>query len=395
MRDCLFLKSFTNSSSGPASVPSLPPSSHGDNTPSTSSSTASVSREYNLTVQAKSYAEIRSMMQGAPAEGEVHLLNPDGDCVNEALNNNTIIRNRNGSLTSLISTYFNHTETASQHCLRLHRCVDRARAMYAPLFDLRDSHDCDRTFDLFVQFDGNENPFPDSNVSSKDIRNCLTDLRNQLDFGLGKSRSRIRLFRRATAGSALCFVATAVGVAAAAVALTIHAVFALAAAAGPFCSAYIPNPSCAAEKREVARLAQLDAAAKGAYVLSYDLDTIDRLVARLHTTIEGDKLLVRMGLERGRASYPIQEVFKLLCKNNESFLRQLDDLAEHICLCIYTVNKSVRRRRIDEKMKAMEKLIPIRIRQILKWTKHHRMSLRIKEFRTLKIMNFGCYDYVF
>ncbi|RYR09807.1 hypothetical protein Ahy_B05g078217 isoform B [Arachis hypogaea] len=34
-------------------------------------------------------------------------------------------------------------------------------------------------------------------------------------------------------------------------------------------------------------------------------------------------------------------------------------------------------------------------KQILKWTKHHRMSLRIKEFRTLKIMNFGCYDYVF
>ncbi|MED6182616.1 hypothetical protein PIB30_030234 [Stylosanthes scabra] len=310
-------------------------------TPSTSTSTPSFSREYNLTLQANSYAEIRSIIQAAPPEGEVHLLNPDGDCVNQALTNNTILTNRNATLTTLIATYFDHTETASQHCLRLHRCVNRARAMYAPLLDLRgrDFNHGDATFDLFLHFDGHENPFPDSNLSTKEIRNCLTDLRNQLDFGLGKSRSRIRLFRRATAGSALCFVATAVGVAAAAVALTIHAVFALAAAAAPICSTCIANPSSAAEKREVARLAQLDAAAKGAYVLSYDLDTIDRLVARLHTAVEGDKLLVRMGLERGRERYTIQEVLKLLCKNKESFLRQLDDLEEHICLCIYTVNK--------------------------------------------------------
>ncbi|XP_061352388.1 UPF0496 protein At3g19330-like [Gastrolobium bilobum] len=124
-----------------------------------------------------------------------------------------------------------------------------------------------------------------------------------------------------------------VGVVAATVAVTVHAIVALAFAAAPVCGAY-------SERREVARLAQLDAAAKVAYVLNNDLDTIDRLVECLHTAVEGDKLLVRFGLERGRERYPIMEVLKQICKSHQNFLRQLDDLEEHVCLCFHTVNKA-------------------------------------------------------
>lgn len=107
--------------------------------------------------------------------------------------------------------------------------------------------------------------------------------------------------------------------------------------AAPLC---IKLPTHRLADKEVARMAQLDAAAKGVYVLNNDLDTIDRLVARLHTAVEGDKLLVRLGLERGRDRHPIQEVVKQLRKNDRNLLHQLKDLEEHLCLCFNTVNKA-------------------------------------------------------
>ena len=87
-------------------------------------------------------------------------------------------------------------------------------------------------------------------------------------------------------------------------------------------------------------MSQLDAAAKSAYVLHNDLDTIDRLISRLHTEIEGDRLLIRLGLDRGRDKYPIYEVVKQLRKNRASFMDQLTDLEEHICLCVAAINKA-------------------------------------------------------
>ena len=125
----------------------------------------------------------------------------------------------------------------------------------------------------------------------------------------------------------------AVTIAAAAVAT--HALVAIVAA--PFCTAYF-SPGLA--KKQLAHVAQLDAAKKGIYVLNNDLDTIDRLVARLYTAVEGDKQLVRFGLERGRDKHSIQEVVKQLRRNQQNFTDQLKDLEEHICLCFNTVNRA-------------------------------------------------------
>lgn len=91
---------------------------------------------------------------------------------------------------------------------------------------------------------------------------------------------------------------------------------------------------------------QLDAAAMGTCVLNNDLATIDRLVRRLHTAVEGDKLLIRLGLERGSVTgtatdkHPIQEVLKQLSKSHPNFLHLLNELEEHICLCFNTVNRA-------------------------------------------------------
>lgn len=97
---------------------------------------------------------------------------------------------------------------------------------------------------------------------------------------------------------------------------------------------------CPSEKKEIAKLKQLNAAAKCAYVLCNDLGTIDALVSRLRAAVEGDKVLVRLGLERGNERYLVQEVIKQLWRNHQGFLHQIEDLEEHIFLCFYNINKA-------------------------------------------------------
>ncbi|TQD84338.1 hypothetical protein C1H46_030119 [Malus baccata] len=228
---------------------------------------------------------------------------------------------------------------------------------------------CRRALDVFLQFDLHDNPFPspdDADSPNLDnMRRCFSQLKLQLDSRLRSSRSKIRLIRRATLASALCFIGTAVGVAVSAVAVTVHALTAalVVVAAPPLCctatstgsgSGSGRSSSCCncrtmttTEKKEIANMKQLDAAAMGTCVLDNDLATIDRLVRRLHAAVEGDKLLVRLGLERGSVSgtavdkHPIQEVLKQLHKSHPNFLQLVDELEEHICLCFNTVNSNV------------------------------------------------------
>ncbi|KAL2250813.1 UPF0496 protein At3g19330 [Sesamum indicum] len=320
------------------------------------SPTVNLSREYTLAVQTNSYGEIRRTFdQDNVAIGHIdffeepqlleQVLRPSRECVQEAL---SLIRAN--SLTYLVATYFEHSERTAHLCLLVYQGFHNARLLYTPIQNLLDdlpldfdsdcyslSHSqCKLAVNVFLQFDRIENPFllPDSH-NFDDIRQCFSELRQQLDEHLRKSRSRVHLIRHCSTGSALCLIAAVVGVAISAVAIASHALVALVA--GSICPAILPSNMT---KKEIIHLAQLDAAAKGAYVLQNDLDTIDRLVARLHTAVENDKLLIRLGLERGMESYPIQEILKQLRRNRPSFMRQLVDLEEHLFLCLAAINKA-------------------------------------------------------
>ncbi|WOH06199.1 hypothetical protein DCAR_0625622 [Daucus carota subsp. sativus] len=323
------------------------------------SPTVNLSNAYKSAVQTTSYGEIRSKLYpdnsdlqevesqhlDGQEEGQIleDVLNPNRECVQEALESA-----KNSTLTRLISSYFEQSEQTSRFCLLLHHGLQRARSHYTPLHKLiavlpldSDSEflnqsQCDQAFKVFLEFDLLDNPFPNPDLHNFDeMRNSFSQLKRQLDSCLLKSRSRIRLVRRATVGCAICLIGTVVGVTLSAVAIATHALVALVAC--PLCSTFLPSN---VTKKELAHMALLDAAAKNTYVLLNDLDTIDRLVARLHTEIEGDKLLIRLGLERGSDRHAIQEVAKQLYKNHLNFLRQLSDLEEHLCLCFAAINRA-------------------------------------------------------
>uniref|UniRef100_A0A8R7TT29 Uncharacterized protein n=1 Tax=Triticum urartu TaxID=4572 RepID=A0A8R7TT29_TRIUA len=197
---------------------------------------------------------------------------------------------------------------------------------------------CNCAFDAFLLFDKIPNPFLPPEASFQGMHRSFACLKTHLDLRLLKAQRKNRLLRCVTRGSGIRFIACTTGAAIAGLVIATHAMTALLAAA-PACAA--SRGSCCSTPTWMKRLRQhvdrLDTAARGAYVLNNDVDTIERL--GLHATVKGDKILVRLGLERGRGQHhSIEEVVRQLRKNHPSLLCQLADLEEHICLYFAAVN---------------------------------------------------------
>ncbi|KAJ0052142.1 hypothetical protein Pint_02504 [Pistacia integerrima] len=320
-----------------------------------------ITRLYSLIVHSTSYNEVLSKIHildpnnidqvelqiediNGNGEEDPHqqllsqVLQPSRKRVQEALS----IASPN-TVTHLVSTSFSHTEDTANLCLLLLQSIYRTQSLYAPFHELLDifpidhhsisqSH-CNNAFEVFVQFDCDcvKNPFDSYNF--QEMNNCFSELKQQLDHNLRKSQSRVRLLHHATTGSAICIIGLVVAVIIAAVAVAAHAFVAIVAAL--LCTAHFPR---GLTKKELAQLAQLEAARRGTYVINKYLDTLQRLVDQLYSAIEGDKRLVRLGLERDGDKYSIEEVVKRVRKNKLNFAHQLMDLKEHICLCFKTVN---------------------------------------------------------
>ncbi|KAI9084077.1 hypothetical protein K1719_034073 [Acacia pycnantha] len=337
MPHCLSFRSLTSSSAS-ASGPNPPAPPQGYSTEHTtvtstqSSPAPNVSREFNRIMLRNSYKEIRSII-------ELEVFDPpDG---NDPLQDQPQLADGCAAGDS------QRSEAAFELCLRLLPCLRYASIMYAPLRDLLDDlpfdsnhltqSQCDRAFDIFSVFDAQGNPFssPDS-LNFSNMGSSFYELDQELRSYLQESRSKLRLLRWATTGSALCFIATAVGVVATAVVITTHALVAIAAA--PVCPvlSHFKNP----KKKELARLAQLEAASRVTFALKQHLDSIDRLVDQLHGAVKADKNSVRLGLEMGKNRYAIQEIVKLLRKRYESFRLLMEELETNVYISLNFVNRA-------------------------------------------------------
>lgn len=328
--------------------------------------TINLSREYKIAIHTNSYHEIWAKIHvdvdvdvqrvdgagvGRDEEEEdrstlAGVLRPEDAVVQRALEDAP-----DTELTRLAADYLRSTHHASLLCLSLRWALHRARALYGPITDLLAliphaappaTLHCDCAFDAFHLFDQMPNPFPSPAAGFQGMRRSFVGLKNHLDLRLLRARHRRRLLRCATRGSGICLIACATGAAIVGLVLATHAIIALLAAA-PACAASRGSccPAAASMKRLQEHMDLLDDAARGTYVLNNDVDTIERLVGRLHATVESDKVLVRLGLDHGKGQHhTIEEVVRQLRKNHPSLLRQLDDLEEHICLYFTGVNRA-------------------------------------------------------
>ncbi|KAF8022669.1 hypothetical protein BT93_F0246 [Corymbia citriodora subsp. variegata] len=88
--------------------------------------------------------------------------------------------------------------------------------------------------------------------------------------------------------------------------------------------------------------AQLDVTAKGVYILTNDMDTISMFAGRLHDVVEHDRSRARMAVRIYANTGDIMRKFvdEFFDAHDARFLEKLEELEEHIYLCLLTMNRS-------------------------------------------------------
>lgn len=231
---------------------------------------------------------------------------------------------------SILFDYFTQTANASLLCGLLLKDIDRTRVVHRSIKTTLQSLDATNLAN-FV------NPFVSTASSTtrfRAVQASCSGLLKQLESVRDKTRTKLRLANRLKRGSAIFLVALTVSLT---VFVAAHAIALLVAMPG-LIAASVELVSVRSLARETA---QLDAAAKGTYILNRDLDTISRLVARVNDELEHMRAMVKFWVERREGRLQASdEVARQLKKNDCSFSQQLDELEEHLYLCFMNVNRA-------------------------------------------------------
>ncbi|KAK7293699.1 hypothetical protein RJT34_16572 [Clitoria ternatea] len=261
-----------------------------------------------------------------------HLLDPDQSTVSRILfetRNQPVIR-------SLLSDYFAHTANASLLCSHLLKDIDHVRLKYNSLKTIFQCVPTNQVMTHLTEVATFLNPFATSNPGPRRVwaTQCYcSDLQKRLELSRDKVRAKLQFIGRLKRGSTACLIV--IITASLAVIVVAHGLTLLVAMPG------LTSMNLASENKLAKVTAQLDAAAKGTYILNKDLETTSRLVARLSDELEHMRTTVKFWLERKEDKIQADgEVVRLLKKNQCTFSDQLDELEEHLYLCFMTINRA-------------------------------------------------------
>lgn len=323
-----------------------------------SDSSLNVNNEYLCAFRTKSYVDFFLKAQSlvnqttsSPAYNrhcpisEV-LLDPGQETITEVLES-AFLSNKSCDLKSLFLNYFDVSAEASRFCSQLLRSLSQVQSDYRfihqVLNSINDGYSSDdQEFDsIFSELRSCvilKVPFSDTNKQDfRRIHEKHSSVLQHLKSKRKRVARKIKFIKFFNKSSGVC-------VAAAAVALAVHNLTVLLM--GP---ALLVLPMKPLKKKSLSFRVlnyeflrkigkQLDVAAKVTYILDRDFDTMSLLVDRLQDEIEHNKAMIQFCLDRreDRLSY---QVLKEIRKCEFGFLKQVEELEEHVYWCLITINR--------------------------------------------------------
>ncbi|XP_012080742.2 UPF0496 protein At1g20180 [Jatropha curcas] len=280
------------------------------------------------------------------------LLEPDQETIPAILESTTIF-SKIPELKTLILNYFEISAEASKICSHLLTNISQIQSHYQYIQRVIDTTIDDFDYSpekvkLIVSelnsFIFQRNPFSSPNKHEfKLIHEKYSLALNHLKLKRKKVARKIKLMTCIHKASGVCITAACCLIAISAIVLAAHTLTALVM--GPVIFGF-PLKSF---KKSFGFLRsgsylmkgcqQLDVAAKGTYILNRDFDTMSRLVGRLHDEVEHNKEVIKFCLERREHKFFLQ-VVKELKKGDVGFRKQIEELEEHIYLCLLTINRA-------------------------------------------------------
>lgn len=284
------------------------------------------------------------------------LLEPCQETITNILESTNIFP-RKYNLKPLLSNYFKISAKASKFCSQLLKTINQVQNDYDFIDQilksiddkLYSSHQINHLVLELRSYIIHNNPFSD--LKKQDfmrINDEYSSILHHLSSKRKKIARKIKFIKCVNKASGV-FVTTACGlVTVAAVVLAAHTLVALIM--GPAILTILSLKQTKI-KKFTNRLrflkcgflskigAQLDVAAKGTYILNRDFDTMSRLVDRLHDEIEHNNAMIKLCLDRREDSISFK-VLKELKKSNVGFRKQVEELEEHVYLCLLTINRA-------------------------------------------------------
>ncbi|RDX64991.1 UPF0496 protein, partial [Mucuna pruriens] len=316
--------------------------------------------EYHRALRTKSYVDFFNKAQLLANQPSIYsnqnkfleiLLEPGQDTIPSIID--TTFLSKKPELKNLMFSYFDISAEASLFCSHLLNSINQVQCNYrfieralGIMDDNNDNYDDDSS-EKFKQITFELNSFIFSNnpflyLNNHDFK-LISDKNSSLLHRLKSMRKRVgrkvKLMTFLKKTSKNCVMAITANVVAA------HTLTSLIM--GPKILIF----SCESLKRKLPHLRfsrrrflgkvcdQLDLAAKGSYILNKDFDTMSRLVARLYDEIEHDRAMVQFCLDKKDEKFSLQ-IVKELKKSDVGFRKLVEELKEHVYLCLVTINRA-------------------------------------------------------
>ncbi|CAI9778022.1 unnamed protein product [Fraxinus pennsylvanica] len=313
-----------------------------------------VNEEYLGAFRTKSYGDFCIKAQllvnesSSPAnychKGFLEILDPGQETIAQVLE--SAVLSRKSNLKSLLFNYFDMSAEASKFCSQLLKSINQVQADYKFIYQALDTIDdySSEKFHLIV-FELHSCILNLKKQDFKCINEKYTSILQRLKSKRKMVTRKIKLIKWFNKASGVCMTLACSVISIAAMVLAAHTLTALLM--GPVILSLPVKPL----KRKLLNIQflkdgflrkigeQLDVATKGTYILNMEFDTMSRLMARIQDEIEHNKAMIQFCLDRKEDKFSFQALLDLK-KGEFGFKKQVQELEEHVYLCLVTINRA-------------------------------------------------------